>query len=148
MATVAQTVETAPTPGKQVKVLKFEAFNCKTAGETTDTIEAAGYDYAVVYAVQNTVTTPGAGSGHANLRAVLPDDSAVAGILGGEDETANQGYLNREVAALLTAPNSVVGSRVGMLPDKFTIVHDGGNSGATAYTIDLYVELHRAQTAN
>lgn len=149
MATVSQTVEVTPTPENPTKVLKFTGYDCKTAGETTDTIEAKGYDYAIVYAVDNTKTA-GAGTGRIDIRAVLPDDSAVAAYrVNNEDrthpsETDEDGQIRDfELAVMKTINAGLLGSRVSRLPDKFTLVHNGGNSGSTTFTIDLYVELHK-----
>ena len=148
MATVTQTVEVTPTPANPTKVLKFTGFDCKTAGETTDTIEAGEYDYAIIYAAVNTKTA-GSGTGRIDIRAVLPDDSAVAAFrVGNEDysDTAvtEDGQIDDfELAVMKTINAGLLGTIVHYLPDKFTLVHDGGNSGSTTFTIDLYVELHK-----
>jgi len=143
MATVSATVELAGKGG--ARILKFEGFDCKTAGETTEVIDAGGFDYAIIYAVDNTKAA-GTGTGRIDIRASLPDGSAVAAFrVGNEDESATEdGQTDDfELAAMKTLNAGLLGSRVSRLPNQFTLVHNGGNSGSTTFTIDLYVELHR-----
>ncbi len=147
MATVSETVELAGKGG--ARILKFEGFDCKTAGETTSVIDAGGYDYAIIYAVDNTKTA-GAGTGRIDIRASLPDGSAVAAFrTNNEDrthpsETDEDGQVRDfEIAVMKTINAGLLGTIVTFMPNQFTLVHDGGNSASTTFTIDLYVELHR-----
>jgi len=138
MATVSATVSKAGKGGS--RILKFEGFDCKTSGETTEAIDAGGYDYAIIYAVDNT-KSGGAGTGRIDMRVVLPDGSAVAGFR--SSRATGTGVINAEEAVGYTSNSTLLGSYVEFLPDQFTLVHDGGNSSSTTFTIDLYVELHR-----
>ena len=102
--------------------------------------DAAGFDYAIIYMVDNTKTA-GAGTGRIDMRVVLPDGSAVAGFRSAR--ASGTGAINAEEAVGFTTSSSLLGAYVENLPDQFTLVHDGGNSASTTFTIDLYVELHR-----
>jgi hypothetical protein len=119
------------------KIYKWAGVDC-IAGETLDTVSAAGYSYAVLYGVEDT-DTAGTGTGLVHMRAVLPDAAASA-IFNGIDTDAD-GALDSELSVMQTTATVIRGSVLELLPEQFALVHNGGNTG-TALTIDLYLELH------
>lgn len=119
-------------------IYKFTAVDC-IAGETLETIDCSGFDYAVLYGVINT-NTSGAGSGTLSARAQLPDAAASALIY--SFDTDSDGEFEDEQQIVLTSPTAILGSVPTHLPASLTLVHDGGNTG-TVLTVDIYVELHR-----
>jgi hypothetical protein len=119
------------------RIYKWAGVDC-IAGETLDTINAAGFSYALLYAKEVT-DTAAAGSGLVHMRAVLPDDVSSA-IFNGIDTDAD-GALDAELSVMHTTATVLRGSVLELLPEQFALVHNGGNTG-TAFTIDLYLELH------
>jgi len=132
--------QTTEHSSKFTKIYKFEGVDC-VAGETLPVIDASGFSWAAIYAIENT-DTAGAGSGKVFMRAVSPDntDPATGAVFMGFDSDLD-GDLDTEMTVMATTATSLKGSVVEFLPQRFSLVHNGGNTG-TALTIDLYVELH------
>ena len=140
MATAATVVSDSPSS----KILKFVAVDTKSTSSETAVISKGEFNYAVIYAVANTVNSPSA-AGEMNLRAVQADGTTGAAIRGfiRSDTGTNSGDITAEEDVLLmSAAGALVGRVVTHLPLQFKIVVDDATDG-TSYTIDLYVELHK-----
>ena len=137
MATIAETIVNEGLKG-QTRIIKFVAVDC-IGGDSTADFVCKGYDYAVIYAIENT-DTAGAGTGRADFRAVEAVSSTAVAYRSAF--ATGTGAINAEEACLFTTATTLLGSRVDNLPDVARIVHDGSNTG-TALTVDVYVELHR-----
>ena len=138
--TAATTVADSPS----AKVLKFVALDTKSTANETAVISKGDYNYAVIYAVANDISSP-SGGGEMNLRAVQADGTSGAAIRGfiRSDASSNSGdIIAEEDVLLMSAAGSLVGRVVTNLPVRFKIVVDDATAGTT-YDIDLYVELHK-----
>lgn len=117
-------------------IYKYANFDC-VAGDETDVIDTAGYNYAVVYAKK--VSGTGTGTGALQVYAYNSDADAnmpIAGL-----DVSSDGDLDAISDVMLTADATLLGTAVNLPPAQTVFVHDGGNGGTLL--IDLYVELHR-----
>lgn len=124
------------------RVYKFTAVD-GLAGETIDTIDTAGYDYAIIYGGNISATGSPAGSGRIDIQAVSPDASALAGAYQSVVDGTTGDLESYAGAVVQTFPSAVLGSIIEKLPVKLRLVDDGGITTATAFTYDVYLELHR-----
>ena len=141
---MAVTAATTVTDSPSVKVLKFVALDTKSTANETAVISKGDYNYAVIYAVANDITSP-TGAGEMNLRAVQADgtsDAAIRGFIRSDSGTNSGDITAEEDVLLMSSGGSLVGRVVTNLPVQFKIVVDDATAG-TAYDIDLYVELHK-----
>ena len=96
--TAATTVADSPS----AKVLKFVALDTKSTANETAVISEGDYNYAVIYAVANDISSP-SGAGEMNLRAVQVDGTGGAAIRGfiRSDASSNSGDIVAEEDVLL-----------------------------------------------
>lgn len=143
MATIAAT-EVQAGGSNSPKVYKFPAFNMKTVGELTAAIDADGYSYAVIYAVAATVTS-GSGTGNIIIQAGAPDGTTFGDCRATYTSAgvSNHQIVIKTTAAAPTTGSAYVGQTVENLPSSMRLFGDGGNAASTAYTIDIYIELHQ-----
>lgn len=144
MATAATLVR----EDQYVKILKFPAMDVTDVAAVTEAIAGDVADYAVIYAVKvGTFTSNGSTDGEMNIRALNA---------GGSTQCAIRPYYHRaltttaagdigaeEDVCVFTSGGNTIGSVVKELPASFVLQMSVACS-ATAFTADVYVELHRA----
>ncbi len=152
MATVAATTLS---DNSAHKVLKFTSFSLTTAGEHTAIIDATGARHAVIYAVTNEIADLGANPVDAemNLRAVNFGGTTRCPVrpytnMGQTGSSAGDISAEQDVATFDISAGSdgnSVGSCIVNLPTRFQLILGvvaSSDDASTAWTCDLYVELH------
>lgn len=119
-------------------IYKLEAWDLKSTASVSAPIDSTGYDYAIVYAIDNTKTSA-SGTGKTVVRAISPDG----------DECAYYSYRSsgspageEEVLLSVASTGVHLGATVLTLPSSFVLRQTAANGGTT-FTADIYVELHR-----
>ena len=147
MATISDSAPaTAKTPSCQV--YKFAGFNCKTADEVTDAINAQGAKYAIVFAKE----AGHSGNGSTTCEIIMQAQS-LDGVwcsyrwYHGRNVTnaASAGDVISQtdvLAATGTTSNRVqIGRVVHAVPRVFRLNCEVAND-ATSLTLDIFVEVH------